>query len=134
MARQVPLRLLAPHHGHQGGRRGRNPTTVADPTWTPLLATPPYPEYVSGYSGITGAFTTALQLVLGARHLRLHLMSTAVPAVVRDYDSGAALRQDVVSGRVWLGIHFRTADVRGVEMGRDVARWALARYLRPIHE
>jgi hypothetical protein len=111
-----------------------NPATVADPTWTPLLATPPYPEYVSGYSGITGAFTTALQLVLGTRHLRLHLMSTAVPAVVRDYDSGAALRQDVVSGRVWLGIHFRTADVRGVEMGRDVARWALARYLRPLDD
>jgi hypothetical protein len=110
-----------------------NPATVADPTWTPLLTTPPYPDYVSGYSGLTGAFSTALQIVLGTPHLRLNLMSTAVP-VVRDYDSGAALRRDVVDGRVWLGIHFRTADLRGVAMGRDVARWALARYLRPLDD
>lgn len=36
-----------------------NPATQPDPTWTPLIATP-YPEYVSGYSGTTGAFTAAL--------------------------------------------------------------------------
>jgi hypothetical protein len=42
-----------------------NPRTKADPTWVPLLTTPPYPDYVSGYSGITGAFTRALARTLG---------------------------------------------------------------------
>ena len=37
-----------------------NPATDPDPNWTPLLITPNYPEYVSGYSGVTGAFTRAL--------------------------------------------------------------------------
>ncbi|MGZ4602643.1 MAG: hypothetical protein ACXV0U_03480 [Kineosporiaceae bacterium] len=107
---------------------------MPDPQWTPLLTTPPYPEYVSGYSGVTGAFTTSLATVLGDPHLQLQLISTAVPNATRNYDSGRALDRDVINGRVWLGIHFRSADVGGVAMGRAVARWALARYLRPVHD
>jgi hypothetical protein len=105
-----------------------NPATTADPSWTPLLTTPPYPDYVSGYSGLTGSFTQALQDVLDTPHLRLTLTSTAVPGVVRSYDSGKSLRNDVVDARVWLGIHFRTADTGGVEMGQRVADWILDRY------
>ena len=37
-----------------------NPATSADPAWAPLLATPPYPDYVSGCSGITRALEQAL--------------------------------------------------------------------------
>jgi hypothetical protein len=110
-----------------------NPATVADPGWTPLLTTPPYPDYVSGYSGVTGAFATALALVLGTGHLNLHLTSTVAPGV-RTYENGRALERDVINARVWLGIHFRAADVRGVAMGRAVALWALQRYLRPIED
>ena len=110
-----------------------NPATTADPTWTPLLTTPPYPEYVSGYAGLTGAFTRALADVLDTRHLHLTLISTAVPGAVRHYDSGNSLRNTVVDARVWLGIHFRTSDKRGVEMGQRVARWALDHYFRARH-
>ncbi|HEY2657777.1 MAG TPA: vanadium-dependent haloperoxidase, partial [Solirubrobacteraceae bacterium] len=105
-----------------------NPATTADPSWTPLLTTPPYPEYVSGYSGLTGAFTQALEDTLDTRHLQLTLISTAVPGAVRTYDTGQSLRNDVVNARVWLGIHFRTSDTRGVEMGQRVADWALDHY------
>jgi hypothetical protein len=105
-----------------------NPATTADPNWTPLLTTPPYPEYVSGYAGLTGAFTQALQDVLDSRHLQLALTSTAVPGAVRSYEFGKSLRNDVVDARVWLGIHFRTADTGGVEMGQRVADWILDRY------
>jgi hypothetical protein len=31
--------------------------------------------------------------------------------------------RDVVDARVWLGIHFRTADVQSMVLGRKVARW-----------
>jgi hypothetical protein len=108
-----------------------NPKTIEDTNWTPLLTTPPYPDYVSGYSGITGAFTGALADVLRTRHLELTLISTAVPGVLRTYDSGRALRQDVISARVWLGIHFRFADTAGVAMGAQVADWALEHYFQP---
>lgn len=109
-----------------------NPATTADPGWVPLLATPPYPDYVSGYSGAIGAFTRALERVLQTRHLRLNFISTAVPGVTRSYDSGTVLDREVVDARVWLGFHFRFADTRGLRMGHQVADWALDRYFRPV--
>ncbi len=108
-----------------------NPATSPDTKWEPLVANPPYPDYVSGYSGAIGGFTAALQKVLDTRHLNLTFTSTMVPGVKRPYDSGRVLRQDVVDARVWLGIHFRFADTRGAEMGVQVAEWALDRYFRP---
>jgi hypothetical protein len=110
-----------------------NPATTADPSWAPLRPTPPYPDYVSGYSGGIGAFTRALQDTFDTRHLHLTFISTAPEAAgaERKYDSGRKARQDVVDARVWLGYHFRTADVRGARMGQQVAEWALDHYFRP---
>jgi hypothetical protein len=110
-----------------------NPATTADPVWMPLLTTPPYPDYVSGYSGIASAFTRALEETLDTRHLRLTLISTAVPGVTRSYDSGKMLRGEVVDARIWLGIHFRFADTAGARMGEQVADWALDHYFRPVN-
>ncbi|WP_328468346.1 vanadium-dependent haloperoxidase [Actinoplanes sp. NBC_00393] len=107
-----------------------NPATTADPAWVPLLAAPPYPDYVSGYNVVIAAFTRALEHVVGPR-LDLELISTAVPGTVRRYDRGAALRADVVDARIWLGIHFRTADTAARTIGVDVADWASHRYFRP---
>ena len=111
-----------------------NPATDPDPTWTPLLTTPNYPEYVSGYSGVTGAFTRALAEALDTRHLQATLISTAVPGAQRQYDSGQALDADVISGRVWLGIHFRHSDELGVQMGHQVADWVHDHYFQKLHD
>lgn len=110
-----------------------NSETTADANWVPLLITPPYPDYVSGYSGVTGAFTRSLGLVLGVRNLRLTLISSAVPNVTRSYRFGQSLDKDVISARVWLGIHFRFADTAGVRMGHQVADWGLDHYFQRIH-
>ena len=37
-----------------------NPATTADPTWTPLVANPPYPDYPSGHACLTGATANGL--------------------------------------------------------------------------
>ena len=111
-----------------------NRATDPNTTWTPLLATPNYPEYVSGYSGLTGAFTRALSEALDTRHLQVTLISTAVPGAQRPYDSGLALDRDVISARVWLGIDFRHSDKLGVRMGHQVADWALDHYFQPLHD
>ena len=109
-----------------------NPATSPDPAWTPLLATPNYPDYVSGYNVVIAAASRALQHVVGPR-LNLTLTSTAVPGAVRHYDSGAALRADVVDARIWLGIHFRTADTAARTLGVDLADWSSRHYFRPMH-
>jgi hypothetical protein len=111
-----------------------NPATTADPGWEAFRPTPPYPEYVSGYSGGIGAFTRALQETFDTRHLQLTLISTAVPGAERFYDAGTEARQEVVDARVWLGFHFRFADTAGAQMGQQVAKWALDHYFRPVHD
>jgi hypothetical protein len=111
-----------------------NPGTVADPNWTPLLTTPPYPDYPSGYNVVNSTVTHGLEDLFRTRHLQLTLISTAVPQATRFYDSGTALRRDVVAARVWLGIHFRFADTAAREMGRRLTAWTLDHYFQPIHE
>jgi hypothetical protein len=108
-----------------------NPATAADPGWTPLLANPNYPDYVSGYNAFAASFSGALQGLFG-RHLDLALTSMAAPGVTRSYDSGAALRGDVVNARVWLGIHFRSADAAARDLGVSLASWTLDHYFQPV--
>jgi hypothetical protein len=111
-----------------------NDDTLRNATWAPLLTTPPYPDYVSGYSGVTGAFTRSLQKVLGTGQLDVTLKSTAAgfTGVTRHYDKAGALNDTVINARIWLGIHFRSADVDGVKMGQHSANWVLDHAFQPI--
>ena len=111
-----------------------NPFTVPDPDWVPFVATPPYPEYPSGYNAFNSTVTHGLESLFHTRHhLRLTLGSTALPGVERHYDSGRRLRRDVVNARVWLGLHFRFADTAARHMGRQLAAWTLDHYFQPVH-
>jgi hypothetical protein len=111
-----------------------NPATVADPSWTPLFPTPPYPEYPSGYNVVNSTVTHGLEELFETRRLQLTLISTAVPGVERFHDSGRALRRDVVGARMWNGFHFRFANTAAREMGRRLTDWTLDHYFQPIHE
>ncbi len=105
-----------------------NPATLADTSWRPLVVDPPYPEYPSGYNAVVAAASRALEGLFGRGHLDLTLISTAMPGAVRHYDSGRLLRADVVDARVWLGIHFRFADVAARRSGEHLADWTLDHY------
>jgi hypothetical protein len=108
-----------------------NPDTAVDTSWAPLLTTPPYPDYVSGYSGVTGAFTRSLQKTLGTGQLNLTLRSTAASGA-RQFGKAGDLNATVINARIWLGIHFRSADVDGVKMGQHAANWVLDHAFLPI--
>jgi hypothetical protein len=110
-----------------------NPNTTADPSWVPLVPTPAYPEYPSGYNSVNASVTGGLGELFHTRHLNLTLISTAVPNVTRHYDSGTTERADVVNARVWLGFHFRFADIASRNLGLRVADWTLDHYFRPVH-
>jgi hypothetical protein len=107
-----------------------NPDTDPDPTWLPLLATPPYPDYTSGLTTLMGAGTRALTGVLGLGGDRVDVNIT-VGGVTRHYETASQLNQDAIDARVWSGIHFRTADVVGTETGTEVGAWALDNYFQP---
>jgi len=111
-----------------------NPATTPDTGWTPMIATPPYPEYPSGYNAFNSTVAHGLEGLFKTRHLELTLISTAAPGVQRHYDCGDALLQDVVDARVWQGIHFRTADTAARDIGDQLAAWTLDRYFQPVHD
>ena len=100
---------------------------------TPAVQTPPYPDWVSGYSGVVGAFSRSLARALGVQPLNINLISTAAPGAIRHYDTEAALNQEVVDARVWLGIHFRFADTAGVAVGQAAADYGLDHYFAPTN-
>ena len=111
-----------------------NPDTAPDPSWVPLFNTPNYPEYPSGYNAFNSTVVHGLEnLFQTTRHLQLTLISTTAPGVVRHYDSGRALLQDVVNARVWNGFHFRSADIASRDLARQLAAWTLDHYFQPAH-
>jgi len=113
-----------------------NPTTTADPTWTPLIATPPYPDHTSGANNVTAATMRTLQLFFKTDKMTFDLTSTIPQAVqkTRTYHRFSDVMRDVVNVRIYQGIHFRTADVAGRRQGRLVAKWTFKHVLRPLHD
>jgi hypothetical protein len=108
-----------------------NPATIADPTWTPWLTTPAYPEYPSGYNMFAATETGSLDALFHTDDLNLSLISTAVPNVVRHYDTGSEVRMDVVNARIWQGIHFRSADEASRNLGLQLSDWTVDHYFQP---
>ena len=109
-----------------------NPNTTTKAGWTPLIATPPYPDYTSGLNAVIGAGTRAMARVLGTERIDLNITSVAA-GETRHYEWLDPINRDAIDARVWGGIHFRTADVVGNAQGQKVANWALDRYLHPVN-
>jgi hypothetical protein len=94
---------------------------LIDPAWTPLLVTPPFPEYTSGHSVQSGAAAQVLADLFGdlafvdGTHERRGL-----PA--RSFRSFHEAAEEAAVSRLYGGIHFRAAIERGLEQGRCIGR------------
>jgi hypothetical protein len=111
-----------------------NPDTVEDPLWTPLLVTPPFPDYIAGHTIFAGVAQKVLEHVFGKRPgVVITLTSASAPGVVETYSTFGDIADGVVDARVWGGIHWRTSSERGLEVGQQIGRWAVRRFLKPIH-
>ncbi|WP_235018165.1 vanadium-dependent haloperoxidase [Thermomonospora echinospora] len=102
-----------------------DPATSPDPDWTPLHTTPAHPDYPSGHNTYSGAAEQILTALVGPRTAPFSLTSPTAPGVTRTYTDWRTLTQENVDARVWSGIHTRSADTVGVDLGRQVARHTL---------
>ena len=84
-----------------------------DPNWSPLITTPPFPSYVSGHSGASGAAATVLSAFFPAEAAQLHGWAA-----------------EAAASRLYAGIHFRTDNQVGLALGTSVGRAALAAWGR----
>ena len=106
--------------------------TVGDADWTPLIVTPPYPDWPSGLCSVVGATSTALTRLNGTGMLNLTI-SSAAAGETRTYATTAQIAQEAVDARVWSGIHFRTADEVSIGIGSAVANYVLDHYFQPTN-
>jgi hypothetical protein len=116
------------------GDHDGNPRTIGDNEWQSLGNNPNYPDYTSGVNIVTAASTRTLALFFGTDKKTFDLTTMAPQAVqkTRVYHRFSDAAQDAVDARVYLGIHFRFADVVGRRQGKQVADWTVRHFLLPL--
>jgi hypothetical protein len=103
---------------HGAGNDG-NPATAPDPAWQPLIANPPYSDYVSGHGCVTSPAIEAIRYTLGeGTSLTLHSYTTDDS---RRYPNLSSIERDAFHARIWGGLHFRTAMVDAYAIGHATA-------------
>jgi len=107
-----------------------NAATSPDPTWEPLITTPPFQEYPSGHAGVSSSAANMLASFFGAR-TSFTVVSPAFPGEARHFRSFSAATHDVADARTFAGIHFRVASNDAIGIGRNVARYLRRTMLRP---
>ena len=93
---------------------------VIDPSWEPLLITPPFPEYPSGHSTQSGAAATVLTALYGERYAFADATHEDDGLAARSYGSFWQAAEEAGLSRLYGGIHFRAAITRGLDQGRCI--------------
>lgn len=94
-----------------------------DEEWTPLLQTPPFPEYTSGHSVISTAASQALTGLLGEPFYFLDSTEVKYGLGTREFNSFREAAEEAAISRFYGGIHYLPAITNGVDQGRAVASW-----------
>jgi hypothetical protein len=107
-----------------------NDATAPQADWTPLAQTPPYPEYPSGHACATGAMSNTLGHLFGPGPIDLNV-SSSVTGTSRHYDTAAALDEETMNARIWLGFHFRRGMTDANRLGHDVSGYGITHFFQP---
>jgi membrane-associated phospholipid phosphatase len=84
---------------------------LIDANWLTYIVTPPFPAYVSGHSTTSGAASTVLAAFFPERAGELNAMA-----------------EEAAVSRLYGGIHFRSDNDAGLELGRRVGTVAVQAY------
>jgi hypothetical protein len=109
-----------------------NPATQPDPSWRALL-TAPYPSHPSGHLCNDAAYLTALGIFFGTDEIGFDVTSSRFPSEpARHFDRFSEPLDEIIEARIWAGLHYRTADVQAVILGRNVAEYMARHYFQPV--
>lgn len=122
---------LRPITAIQNADNDNNPQTKGDPQWDSLLATPNFPDYISGHSVFAGAAAQVLANFFGD-NTSFDIPSQELPGVARSYSSFSQLAQEDADSRIYGGVHVPLATVDGVLVGQNVGGFVFDNVLKPI--
>lgn len=98
-----------------------------DEDWLPVLQTPPFPEYTSGHSVVSGAAAIALTDVFGDGFSFDDDVEVPFGLPVRSFNSFNEAAQEAAISRVYGGIHYRSAVEVGITQGRNLGNFIVQR-------
>jgi hypothetical protein len=96
-----------------------------DDNWKPVLQTPPFPEYTSGHSVVSGAAAVALTDIFGDGFAFDDDTELKYGLPVRSFTSFNQAADEAAISRMYGGIHYRAAVEVGVKQGRELGRFVL---------
>jgi hypothetical protein len=114
-----------------------NPATTAEAGWTALI-TAPYPEHPSGHNCNDGAHVGVLRMFFGDvidggyQITSASTFLTPSDPRTRTFGSFSQALAELIEARIWAGLHYRTGDVQGQQLGRNVANYMAANYFQPV--
>jgi PAP2 superfamily len=93
-----------------------------DPSWRPLLQTPPFPEYVSGHSVASHTAAILLSQIFGENVGFLDNTEVEFGLPERRFQSFRQAAAEAAISRLYGGIHFRDAITAGEWQGQQVGQ------------
>ena len=117
---------------HAGDTDG-NRETHADPNYAPFIVTPCFPSYPSNHGSAGNAAAEVLRRLYGEASHSITLTNPTVPNIVLQYSSLKQITNDISDARVYGGIHFRTDQDAGADLGRSIGTAVYKNNLRSMH-
>lgn len=90
---------------------------LIDNTWAPLLQTPPFPEYTSGHSVVSGAASEVLTSIFGDDVAFEDTTEIPYGLPVRNFTSFRNAAKEAAISRMYGGIHYSSAIKNGLTQG-----------------
>ncbi|NEU09685.1 phosphatase PAP2 family protein [Flavihumibacter sp. R14] len=84
-----------------------------DPTYKPLISTPPFPGYPSGHAAGAGTSSAVLEYFF--------------PADAKQFQK---LAKECADSRFYAGIHFRTDNEVGLQMGNELGKYIVQTWMK----
>lgn len=100
---------------------------LIDRNWTPLLQTPPFPEYTSGHSVVSAAAATVLTHLFGDRFSFTDNSEVEFGLPIRKFNSFSEASKEAAISRLYGGIHFKDAIENGAKEGEHIGTFVVSR-------
>lgn len=98
-----------------------------DENWTSVLQTPPFPEYTSGHSVVSGAAAIALTDIFGDNFAFDDDIEVEYGLPVRSFKSFYHASEEAANSRLYGGIHYRSAIEVGLDQGKELGNFVVSK-------
>ena len=93
-----------------------------DESWEPVLQTPPFPEYTSGHSVVSGAASETLTDIFGDNISFDDTTELPFGLPTTKFSSFRNAAKEAAISRLYGGIHYRSAIDLGLLQGKKIFR------------